>query len=327
MRRLISWVVILGLGHAILWVGTASLISAGAPKAVEKVAQQGWQITYNTIETSGYPARLNTQVQGPVVTSPDQSWTWQAPRLDMTFQSLQPNRVDVRLPAQQTITVQGQVLNVTSDGLLTFAHTGLQASLPLQATGATVQSATLASDQGWNLRTGPIDAQLTAKETGEAEYAVIIDANDIRLPRAWVRPLDPNRVLRRAAIELHVQADLAFDAPLDRHNPEPVLRGLDLHMVQFAWGDVVITSTGKLRIGRNGVPRGVITLTTADWQVLIDLLSGTGVVPPRMARTLAGMAGALADDTGQLALPLNFKDGFMSLGPLPLGPAPRFPTG
>ena len=43
----------------------------------------------------------------------------------------------------------------------------------------------------------------------------------------------------------------------------------------------------------------------------------------QLSKTMQQLA-ALSGDPAELVLPLNLKAGWMALGPLPLGPAPRF---
>jgi hypothetical protein len=64
----------------------------------------------------------------------------------------------------------------------------------------------------------------------------------------------------------------------------------------------------------------------------MPILVAAGTVRPELARTAETMLEGLAKQSGDpevLKLPLVLKDGWMSLGPLPLGPAPALipPTG
>ena len=68
---------------------------------------------------------------------------------------------------------------------------------------------------------------------------------------------------------------------------------------------------------------GQIDLLDEDWPTLPRLLSAAGVISPDHAPTLAkGLAALALGDPKVLSLTLNAKDGRVSLGPFPLGPAP-----
>ncbi|MDE3120385.1 MAG: DUF2125 domain-containing protein, partial [Paracoccaceae bacterium] len=75
-----------------------------------------------------------------------------------------------------------------------------------------------------------------------------------------------------------------------------------------------------------GVPDGKIDLRVQNWEGLPQILAGLGVIKPDVAPTVHNMLTELAKgskDPTVIDLPLYFAKGWMSLGPLPLGPAPR----
>jgi len=47
-----------------------------------------------------------------------------------------------------------------------------------------------------------------------------------------------------------------------------------------------------------------------------------GTIQRRTAFTITTMANSMVQDD-RLELPISFQDGFMSVGPIPIGPAPR----
>ncbi|MEZ5866970.1 MAG: DUF2125 domain-containing protein [Defluviimonas denitrificans] len=73
--------------------------------------------------------------------------------------------------------------------------------------------------------------------------------------------------------------------------------------------------------------RRTIQLRLANWRDLPPLLVALGVIAeaeaPALTRTM-GQLALLSGGTGDLSLPLSFTGGWVALGPLPLGPAPRF---
>jgi hypothetical protein len=63
-----------------------------------------------------------------------------------------------------------------------------------------------------------------------------------------------------------------------------------------------------------------------EWRRLLEMAVGTGliaeVIHPTLERALELMAG-LNGPPDTLDAPLTFQSGFVSFGPIPLGPAPR----
>ena len=81
---------------------------------------------------------------------------------------------------------------------------------------------------------------------------------------------------------------------------------------------------GAFDVTATGQPEGQIMLRTHDWQQMLQLAARAGIVPPERLIMFSAIAGQMAaqTDDGAIELPLTFRNGMMSLGPLPLGPAP-----
>ena len=82
---------------------------------------------------------------------------------------------------------------------------------------------------------------------------------------------------------------------------------------------------GQIEPDADGFASGRVEIEVTNWQRLIPLLIVTGAVKPEVAPTVENMMAAMAKQGGTpdvLKLPLTLASGRMSLGPLPLGPAP-----
>jgi hypothetical protein len=91
-----------------------------------------------------------------------------------------------------------------------------------------------------------------------------------------------------------------------------------------------LSAQGNLAPDAQGLAEGTIDLRLKGWRSLPAVVVALGLVPPANAVTLQRGLEYLAKSGAQsggdpevIALPLTFKSGKMSLGPLPLGPAPR----
>ena len=70
---------------------------------------------------------------------------------------------------------------------------------------------------------------------------------------------------------------------------------------------------------------GRIEISLSNWRRILPLLVASGAIKPELAPTVESMLANLAQQTGDpevLKLPLVLQDGWMALGPVPLGPAP-----
>ena len=64
-----------------------------------------------------------------------------------------------------------------------------------------------------------------------------------------------------------------------------------------------------------------------NWEKAFAVVKETGLIRPDMEPTIRNVLQALAQGSGEagtLKIPLSFTNGTIRLGPIPLGPAPRF---
>ena len=76
-----------------------------------------------------------------------------------------------------------------------------------------------------------------------------------------------------------------------------------------------------------GVPEGRIEVEAREWRALLAAARAGGAIRPEVASALEaglGLIAAISSSDGSLSAPLRFSGGGMFLGPIPLGPAPRF---
>ena len=74
----------------------------------------------------------------------------------------------------------------------------------------------------------------------------------------------------------------------------------------------------------NGLAEGRIDLRLTGWRELVPVLVAAQLVTPEVAPTVARALEVMAKNgTAEvLEVPLVLADGWMRLGPIPLGPAP-----
>jgi hypothetical protein len=127
---------------------------------------------------------------------------------------------------------------------------------------------------------------------------------------------------------LQAEGVLTLTAPLDRNagQTRPALAGLALTRSDLRWGGLGVRASGSIAPDAMGLAAGTIAIDVTGWPELVPVLQAAGAVKPELAQTTLALLQSLADqgaDPKVLSLPLVFKDGWMTLGPLPLGPAPR----
>lgn len=96
----------------------------------------------------------------------------------------------------------------------------------------------------------------------------------------------------------------------------------------FARGALTLIARGTVKLAADGFVRGKVNLEALKLEPLIDLLQEFQLISARDRAKwlfLGGLGAALGGNPqDRLSVPLIFKDGRTLLGPLDLGPSPRW---
>jgi hypothetical protein len=268
----------------------------------------------------GFPARLDLTVTAPVLFDPVAGAGWSGPFAQVLTLAYRPWHVIAALPPEQVITLAGTDLRLTADRLRASVVASPSPALPLDRTAIEGEGLRLALPFGAvaveSLRAG------TRANGGAARHDVAAVLRGLALDV----PLPPEAP--EGTADLRLDATLTFDAPLDRHAgaARPALRAVTLHAIRLDWGPLAATASGTVEADAAGFAAGRIELALDDWPRALALAVAAGLIDPGVAPTWAAIARGFADAAGtpgRVALPLTFAGGRTSLGPLPIGLAPR----
>lgn len=321
MRGLL-WItgVLAALWGGYWWVGSSATEQAAVQWFADQQAQ-GYNARYETLGVQGFPNRFDLTVTGLHLADPARGLGWDSPFAQVFAMTWKPWHLIAALPGGQTFTLPDQ--NVTLDG------TELRGSLllvpgpdlALNEIVATGEALRLTSTAGWSL--GADKAVLSTRQ-----HPTPLNTHRLGLQISGLAP-DPAFAsaagLPAQLDEVHLDALATFSAPIDRHSGEtrPRLTQLTLTEAHLNWGGLKLSAQGNLAADATGFAAGQIDLRVEDWPALPQLLTAMGVISPDFAPTLAkGLAAFAKGDPQVLTLTLTAKDGRMSLGPFPLGPAP-----
>lgn len=325
--RVILWLVAL---FAVLWSGFwyvgARALRAETEAALSRMKAEG-RADYSALDLGGFPARFELTVTDPALADPGGRWIWRAPGLTVHALAYDPGKIIALLPNDQTIEIAGQTIAVATTDLRASAGFGLSADLPLRHGEAVSDATRLTAANGATMGADQLRAAIREEDAAAFRYRFGLEARALTLAGA------PAETLARAGLpagpgHFRLDAFAAFDQPLDRKaaTSPPRITATDVAALEVDWGPLSLRGDGKLTINGAGQPEGTIMLRLKNWQGLPPLLVAAGVIPPDMERPLFQTMKQLANltgDTNELALPLVFQAGWVALGPLPLGPAPR----
>jgi hypothetical protein len=324
MRVVLGLVLVAGLG----WCGYWFVGASAAERATLDwfAAQDGGPLEagQSAVSVAGFPNRFDMTIADPRVQDRMTGWGWQAGFLQVFSMTWKPWHLIAAFPQEQQI--------LTPLGPMTLTSDRMQASLVLVPGGAmaldrTALVATAAALDGLGQRLQAAEVRFATRLDPSLPDAHAIGlAVDGLAPDPALMALVPG--LPAVIGSLRVDAVAGFSAPLDAQTPQtqPVVERLILQEVALDWGPVVARVTGDLVADAGGLAEGRIKVELTNGAALVPALVAAGLVPPGLAPTLSTMLRRMQDQAGpdgKLTLPMVMGQGVMSLGPLPLGPAPR----
>lgn len=326
--RIIVWIIAIA---ALCWCGywfvAASALDRGANAWFDDRRADGWQADYSDLDISGFPYRFDAMLEDVALADPETGVVWQAPEFIVTALAYQPNHVIAIFPDEQTLRSPFDTLTITSADMRASARVG-GTNVELRESTAEMGQVSVKSTQGWEIT---LDRGLLAtRATGDNSYDLYFEATDLRPSDALRLGIDPQDRLPDTFETLKLDATAAFDAPWDRFaieraRPQPTR--IDLKEFDARWGQLELRAVGALDIMSDGTPEGRITVKATNWREIVSIGQATGVIPDSAVRMITSgleMMASLSGPPNTIDVPLTFQSGRMAIGPLPLGPAPKF---
>lgn len=330
MRRVI-WILIFA---ALLWCAWWALAAFGLHSGVTNWfadrREEGWQAELADVTSSGFPARIETTLVAPDLADPATGLSVSLEDLTLTARTLWPGDMAVLFPASpiRVATPQGK-WTVLADNARADLNLHPGTSLELEALSLTSGAFRLGGNADASLLGGAaLTLSLTQTDTPD-RYTLRFDITDftpgdapraaLALPSDWPLIFDV----------LTADADVTFDAPLDRRTLEhsrPQPDHIDLHRVEAHWGDMRFLATGEMRADTDRRAVGSLTIKAENWQQMLDLATASGLLPDQFRPQAESVLTTLAAGTGRtddIDVTLRFENGLTRLGFLPLGPAPK----
>jgi hypothetical protein len=164
----------------------------------------------------------------------------------------------------------------------------------------------------------------------DTTYALLFEATEVTPPEEIARLLDPAGLLPGAIPVVRTQATVTFDRPWDlsaieEARPQP--QRIDLAEARAEWGTLLLRMSGALDVDAEGRGTGEIAIRAENWPEMLAMAQRAGLITEGARRTAEGALGFLAGLSGRredLDVTLRFNEGFVFLGPLPVGEGPRF---
>ena len=334
MRKLLFLLILATVLWSGYWFAGSTALRQGAEQWFADQAASGMTAEKTSLAVAGFPNRFDLTVEGLRLADPQGAVAWDAPFAQVFAMTWKPWHIIAALPPEQTVTLPDQQIAIASEGLRASLRARPAMDVPLAAVIVESGALLATSSLGWSVGAERTVASVLAAEGQPANYDLSLDIADLAPDPARMLVLTADGSLPATIATVQLRAVLSLTAPLDRHAgiTQPQLAALDLGQALVSWGDLSITASGGIAPDSSGFAAGRVDFVLTNWERIMPLLTASGSISPELAPTVRNMLTALAQEGGDvtvLKLPLVLSDGRMSLGPLPLGPAPRMalPTG
>ncbi len=329
MRGLIRAVIFIGVIWSAYWLIAGIGLRNAITTWFNQQQELGWQADFSDVATAGYATHHVTRLANPALADPVNGTAWSADWIEFQSPAIWPGRQLLRFAdTPQRLSYYDQTATIQAKNL--------QAELHLQPGVALVLEKMSLTADPWSI-TEDADALAGGETLGLImEQTEIPEAYNISARIDGFAPGDDLRDLMRSAttlpqsfetleLDMTTTFDRAWDrSALEQSRPQPVQ--IDLHLAEMEWGALRLFAAGELAVDSQGIPTGEIAIKAENWRDMIAMANAAGALPDQavnpVTRALNFMAG-LGGNPNALDMQLNFRDGFVALGPLPLGPAPR----
>jgi hypothetical protein len=314
--RALLWIV---LAAAALWSGLWAVAARSAREAaaafVASPAGTAWGAGYGALRVAGFPNRIDLTVTEPRLGRG--GLAWRAPFLQVFALAYRPQHVILAFPPAQTLDTAAGSFRLAAGSLQASAVVAPGAGLPLERANLAGDTLSLARDGSLRLAAASLRAGLRRLPDRPAGYAV---AAELAAPAVATAA---GAGLPAAGERLFADLVLDFAAPLDAAalDRPPPLAAVTVTAAEIAWGPLRVAAAGALAPDAAGFAAGRLTVTVADWPAVRAAAQAAGLIGPAGAAALDARAGS----GGRLEEELILQGGHVRLGPVPLGPAPRWP--
>lgn len=327
-RLIVLMLVVAGVWMG-LWAAGSIAYERGLNAWIDARRAEGWAADIATLDVQGFPSRFDTTLTEVRMADPETGVAWSAPFVQFLSLAYKPHQVIAVLPESHVFSTPLQTTTIRHDQARGSLFLEPSTTLSLDRAVIVVDGMAASSSLGWDvaLEQGRFAAEKAAAISNG--YRIGAELTGISPSVATRRILDPGSVLPATIETLRMDATLHFTAPWNRLAIEvarPQLTEIELDDLSARWGEVTFRVAGKLSVDETGTPTGLLAVRAVEWRKLLQMAFGTGLVAdafqPAVERALELMA-ALEGRPDTLDAPLTFSKGLVSLGPIPLGPAPR----
>lgn len=328
MRKLIVIILVLAGAWAGYWWIGAGAAQRGYEAWFDTRRTEGWVADYTDLRVQGFPNRFDMVADGVALADPDTGLSWEADQFQILTLSYKPNHLIAVWPGVQRLATPDQKIDITSDDFKGSLVVEAKPNLPLDRSSFVIENMKMTSSAGWTSSLASANFATRQLDGEDNAHEVHFEAKNLVPASRFIQNLGEENLLPSVFDGVTLKARLAFDAPWDRFaieraRPQPT--EIDLELLTAKWGEMDLQMAGKVVVDAAGLPNGEVTVKAKNWRQMVELAKASGALAPEFEGTLVGALGLIAGLSGDpetIDVPLGFSNGYMTLGPLPIGRAP-----
>lgn len=311
------------------WFLGARGTEAGLRHWLDERRAAGWLAEAGEIRVGGYPLRFMTEVTALELADPATGLAWSAPSFRLDSPAWDPTAVTAIWPARQIVATPQERIEIAASGMEATLALVPGPALTLRHANLALAEASLDSTLGWQSRLALARLSFGRRERGENRYDLSFEAAEYEPAAPLLALIDPAVTLPRQIDLLSVVAVIGFDAPWDRQAIErrrPQPRSVDLERLKARWGRLELEAAGAVTVDAEGVPEGRVQIRAVNWRDMVALGVAAGLIPESVAGSIETgleLLAAAGGNPATIEVPLGFRGGKVTLGPVPLGAAPK----
>lgn len=326
MRKLTILVAVLAVLYGGYWFVGRSQVENGLTFAISEIDAGDVTLTYDTLNTRGFPSRFDTTIETLVFEDPVSATKWEAPWLQIFALAYNPTEVIAVFPPEQSITVNGETFTLFSNDMRASGDVRANAALSFQQAVLTADNPRLRTQDGAEIAMASLRTAMRQSPGEDQSYDLFLDARSIVLPEAIRAAIDPDGTMPPMIRDIRLDGTLGLSDEIALNSDAaPQLDAATIKEFGIDWGDISLSAIGDVVADANGLAEGSITLSARNWEQALDLAVTAGAIAEGVDETYATMASTF-NETPQipdtLTVTLTFADGATRLGSLPIGPAP-----
>lgn len=318
MRILAVLAIVATLGWCGYWFVGARALEHGITTGLSRVSEV--EVADHTIR--GFPNRFDVTLTEPRYAA--NGLQWSSPFVQIFALSYRLNHLIAVFAHDQHLVGRGFDAFLHSEDLRASVVFEAGLDLPLDRMSLVGQQLEL-SLSGNTTRAEAL--RVGSQRQTDLEHAAVIRLENLFPDSASMDRIDPNRLWPRQFDALQLNAEVAFDRPLDRTligAPEPRLQRITFTGAELSWLETTIITNGRLTLGAQGLLSGDLSLSVTGWRALMQTARSAGMMPAEHDALIAMATQGLisADDPNRIDAAFSVVNGVVSMGPIVLGQLP-----